>query len=664
MTTVMNDEKRAKEAEFVDFFENAPIALHWLSDTGHVLWANKTEMSVLGYTPEEYIGANIMNFCPDETELVLEIFKALGTGNTIKDVPVRFRTKDGRIVHLLIDSNVNYKADGSFNHTRCFIRDDTGRKIKEARYKVAQEEAQRSIEQMDRFMCKAFHNIRTPCHIVTQLLGSLADALETSEKSEESSELLAMSIRSATGLMNVLDDAADAATFERGQTIHLKTERLDLAALAKSVIDSLEHIQYAVRPDVKVEADLKGDGPASIVGDYKVIHRILFHLVENAVKATNKGEIRLSIDSRPEGCHFAVSDTGCGIPGGAAAIHSVFQRYWQSPAAPSGGTAANNKSAERAAIADIKAGGGVQSIRDALDHSLSVSSGCEGLGLGLNVSFNLVQCMGSALAVSSGPGGTTFSFELPKPDSAEDLPAAADCLGDAVYVGLDSWSLDWQEQEEEDEEDFWEKRRTMLLEQALKKESGGSESGGSESEANSRDSGYNSSSNSKSEASPALRSTEPISSATMVAEGAFEADKAVHILLVEDNIVAQKVASKQLRKMGCTVDIAEDGSVAVEKLKANSLQGFYDLIFMDLRMPVMDGFAATIAIRKELKLTTTVLALSGETGQIGGKDVELYCEEIGFNGFLHKPCKPDQLRKALVEHLTPCAAARLTDAFT
>ena len=81
-------------------------------------------------------------------ELVLEIFKSLGTGNTIKDVPVRFRTKDGRIQHLLIDSNVNYKPDGSFNHTRCFIRDDTGRKIKDARADVATKEAARSLQQV------------------------------------------------------------------------------------------------------------------------------------------------------------------------------------------------------------------------------------------------------------------------------------------------------------------------------------------------------------------------------------------------------------------------------------------------------------------------------------------------------------------------------------
>lgn len=110
---------------------------------GTVLWANQTELNVLGYTAEEYIGKQIMNFCPDERELVLEIFKRLGTGNIIKDVPVRFRTKDGRLVHLLIDSNVAYNRDGSFGHTRCFIRDDTGRKIRDVRTKLLIDENER-----------------------------------------------------------------------------------------------------------------------------------------------------------------------------------------------------------------------------------------------------------------------------------------------------------------------------------------------------------------------------------------------------------------------------------------------------------------------------------------------------------------------------------------
>lgn len=134
---------RARDAELIDFFQNAPIAMHWLNGDGTVLWANQTELNVLGYTAEEYIGQPIMKFCPDEEELVLEIFKQLGSGNAIADVPVRFRTKDGKLVHLLIDSNVAYNPDGSFGHTRCFIRDDTVRKIRDARTKLLIHESER-----------------------------------------------------------------------------------------------------------------------------------------------------------------------------------------------------------------------------------------------------------------------------------------------------------------------------------------------------------------------------------------------------------------------------------------------------------------------------------------------------------------------------------------
>lgn len=119
------------ERELLDFFQSAPIALHWLSDKGIIIWANNTELETLGYTAEEYIGHPVMEFCPDEEDLVLEIFKQLGTGNTIKDVPVRFRAKNGDIKYLLIDSNVNYNVDGSFRHTRCFIRDDTARIVRD-----------------------------------------------------------------------------------------------------------------------------------------------------------------------------------------------------------------------------------------------------------------------------------------------------------------------------------------------------------------------------------------------------------------------------------------------------------------------------------------------------------------------------------------------------
>ena len=135
---------RARDADLIDFFQNAPIAMHWLNGEGIVLWANQTELNILGYTAEEFIGKPITNFCdPDEKELILELFKQLASGNSIADVPVRYRKKDGGLVHFLIDSNVAHNKDGSFGHTRCFIRDDTARKIRDARTKLLLEETER-----------------------------------------------------------------------------------------------------------------------------------------------------------------------------------------------------------------------------------------------------------------------------------------------------------------------------------------------------------------------------------------------------------------------------------------------------------------------------------------------------------------------------------------
>lgn len=94
-----------------------------------------------------------------------QIFKTLGSGNIIKDVPVRFRTKAGKIVPLLIDSNVAYKVDDTgekaFGHTRCFIRDDTGRRVREARSEAMHKETARSLKLLDAFVSRTLHLVKT-----------------------------------------------------------------------------------------------------------------------------------------------------------------------------------------------------------------------------------------------------------------------------------------------------------------------------------------------------------------------------------------------------------------------------------------------------------------------------------------------------------------------
>lgn len=112
-------------------------------------------------------------------------------------------------------------------------------------------------------------------------------------------------------------------------------------------------------------------------------------------------------------------------------------------------------------------------------------------------------------------------------------------------------------------------------------------------------------------------------------------DKKVHVLLVEDNILNQKLALRVLEKFGFTSDLAVNGKIATEKLRDNQ----YDIVLMDLQMPEMDGYQATSFIRQELKDTTPIMAMTAHS-LVGEKDK---CIEIGMNEYITKPFNQREL---------------------
>ncbi|POY35832.1 hypothetical protein C3K47_13860 [Solitalea longa] len=107
------------------------------------------------------------------------------------------------------------------------------------------------------------------------------------------------------------------------------------------------------------------------------------------------------------------------------------------------------------------------------------------------------------------------------------------------------------------------------------------------------------------------------------------------VLLVEDQPINQFLAVSILHSWKIMVEVAANGQLAIEKL--NSVN--YDLILMDIQMPVLDGLSATKIIRQELKLSTPIIALTADSSKIG----EEYCQSIGMNGYLTKPFQPDIL---------------------
>ncbi len=132
----ITERKRAEEAvqrteqELRDFVENATVGMHWVGADGIILWANRTELQMLGYSREEYLGHHIAKFHADEP-VIQDILGRLTRDETLGDYEARLRCKDGSIRDVLINSNV-LRENGKFVHTRCFTRDITERKRAEA----------------------------------------------------------------------------------------------------------------------------------------------------------------------------------------------------------------------------------------------------------------------------------------------------------------------------------------------------------------------------------------------------------------------------------------------------------------------------------------------------------------------------------------------------
>lgn len=118
------------------------------------------------------------------------------------------------------------------------------------------------------------------------------------------------------------------------------------------------------------------------------------------------------------------------------------------------------------------------------------------------------------------------------------------------------------------------------------------------------------------------------------------------ILLAEDNLINQKVASLMLKKYDQEVDIADNGLIAVEKFKRE----IYDVILMDLHMPELDGFEATIQIREIEKqedrpCKAKIFAMTASSLQ----DESENCLDAGMDGYLGKPFKPHEIMEILAD---------------
>lgn len=294
-----------REQELSDFLENAVEGMHRLGADGKILWANKAELELLGYTPQEYIGHHIAKFHVDQ-EVIEDILGKLRRGETLYDYPARIRRKDGAIKHVLMHSNALVE-DGELVSTRCMTRDVTDRVRLEE--KLSQKLAQLADldRRKDEFLAMLGHELRNPLAPIMTSLELMRMHSHDTAQIARSREMIA---RQVTLMTRLVDDLLDVSRITRGK-IELRKQSISLDSaveraleITRPLIDERRHLLTMNLPDE----------PVWLLADPARLAQVLANLLHNAAKYTDAGGC-ISLTARKEGDQLVlvVSDNGIGL---------------------------------------------------------------------------------------------------------------------------------------------------------------------------------------------------------------------------------------------------------------------------------------------------------------------------------------------------------------
>lgn len=565
--------------------------------------------ALLGQSKPEQVAAG------DREELQALLRNALRTGAPVCSAEFPWRTANGESGWKQLTAIPFRDASGQVAGLRGCTR-EVGDRV---RARQASADARHAAEAASRaqseFISRLSHEIRTPLNAMIGMASLLlAEPLSAGQR-----EYVDTIRRSGDSVLALLNEVLDLAKIQAG--------RLELENCEFDLLDCLEASLDVIAPQV-IQKGLHAacfphpDLPSLVTGDSARLRQVLANLLGNAAKFTPRGSVILEVEGQPAApdewvLRFTVRDSGVGIP--AAGMPRLFREFSQA------------------------------------DSSTARQYG--GTGLGLSISKRLVELMGGEIHAESTEGkGSTFRFSIRvkvspdaaplsktarltvPPNKAPVLTRFADPLFQgAMRAFLGRWGFDPATTAESGGAGVLAvgdsvSLRTVAGIPAILIDSRGP--AGSE------------------RALPPpvrpshllqaiARALEKPAPPRAVAPSRTDGRDQLAILIAEDNPVNQKVARLMLHKLGCEADIVTNGIEALEALA----QKQYDLIFMDIQMPEMDGLEATRRIRSALEPERQPWIIAMTANVLESDRRASF--DAGMNDFVGKPVQVEDLENAL-----------------
>jgi len=556
---------------------------------------------------------------PDDLAATVAQLQDAVRGNSEFDTEFRIVLKDGRIRWLKATAHATRDAEGRALRMVGFNYDITNIKKVEEELRASNVQLEASNHRLEElaassmaasrakssFLANMSHEIRTPMNGV---LGLTTVLLET-ELTPQQRDSVDIIRKSAEALLILINDLLDFSKVESG-TVRLDPEEVDIRDAVDDLVEFLA--LEAQRKGLDFFYRVNANVPRLVKLDPGRLRQVLINLVGNAVKFTQEGSVTLLLDSEQGELLFKVRDTGPGIE--PAEQCKIFEPFTRGKALTSAG----------------------------------------GTGLGLAICKRLAVLMGGKLLMESRPGaGTSFLLKIPSIPVEQDHTSRPlqgmrvaitggkpkerrTLLQNLRFLGAEVTD------QQADIEILFQGATSVFPEAVRFLVVLACDAAKYADVTNQGFRGVVTRPFRRRPLESLLSSAhEAIAEVGDPRESVPTYTDRYRVLLVEDNLVNQEVAAKMLAKIGCSYDTVSNGEDALAVLNEQK----YDLILMDLQMPRMDGFEATVKLKTEssynLNTDTPVVALTAHAT----KEHQERCFDVGMADYLTKPLRLNDLRR-------------------